>query len=125
MITSEECLLSLRAQCIVLPSFVYNMKVKISGTIFSPIVLHGIVVRRYYRSKVLNEYINLTLYILNLMNKTDSVQKISLLPAISTRFSFSKPSSRRLSQEENINCRPNALCTDSRHCIMIVYLKIV
>jgi len=46
------------------------------------------------------------------MNKTDSVQKISLLPATSTRFSFSKPSSRRLSQEENINCRPNALCTD-------------
>jgi hypothetical protein len=105
-------LLSLRAQSFVFPSFLYNMKVKIYGTLVLRIVFDGIVVRRYYRSKVLNEYINLTLYVLNLLNKTDIVRKISLLLATPTRSSFSKPSSRRLSQEENINYRPNTLCTD-------------
>lgn len=87
-ITSGECLLSLCGQSFVFLSFVYNMKVEIYGTIFLPIVLHGIGVRRYYRLKVLKEYVNVTLYTLNVKNKTANVQKISLLLATPTSFSF-------------------------------------
>jgi len=64
------------------------MKVEIYGTIFLPTVLHGIGIRRFYRLKALKEYVNLTLYTLNIINKTANVQKISLLLATPTCFSL-------------------------------------
>jgi hypothetical protein len=114
VITSGECLLSLRALSFVFPSFVYNMKVKnIRNCVFT-YCLAWYCRKEMLRLKVLNEYIDLTLYTLNFINTTDNVQKISLLLATPTCFSFSKPSSRRLSQEENLNCRPNILCTGTK-----------